>query len=390
VLFGKSAAARIKKSEISRINQDIFDADQDCVEVLAKWAKRFRQDSDLRFESLESTVVKRYGDTAKYVMDKMAAYLIANNITATRSTSPGPDRLLDDRNGFLQDVGMLIDKTAAIARWSIDLENAEQDRTRLEDEIFTAGGGSDFSNFFKLSGMAAPPAVTNPTPSKPGESAGGEAAGGGHPIAKRPARHDTSAAAGSDSAASSGGSKKKNSPIVEVESTSPGLKGLDAKGISGSPFASIPDAFFKTVLKPYKEMYASKTQDLLNKGYNHDQAHLDSSAHNVKSQALLQNLLLTDDVLSEADPDQVVSAYNTIRQAAPQLANDINVMRVALRSAVQHQGIDPFTLKNFSDTESARQEVEENQRKINEREYTIGGGGGNKKDKKPSGGDSKD
>ena len=55
-----------------------------------------------------------------------------------------------------------------------------------------------------------------------------------------------------------------------------------------------------------------------------------------------------------------MSAFNTIRQTAPHLAKDVNVMRVALRSAVQHEGIDPFTIKGIAETETARQKAVSN------------------------------
>ena len=369
------AARHLKKSEIDKINQDIFDADQDCVAVLAKWAKQFRQDDRLRFDALESTVMCRYGDEAKHVLDKMAKYLSDNHIDATRATGPGTARLLDDRNGFLPDVGILMQKTASIAGWQTMLENAHDASLHLERELYHENGANEWEIFFKPAAtMTAPPPAAASTQRS------------GSP--RRQSNKGSQQRQPSTEQAGGGGSRnggKGSTPdsVVNAESFAPDL-GAEAKSLMDNS-----DGFFKSVLAPYKGALGV-VKDVMGKGYNHDQAHIDSSAHDTKSQAMLQNLMLTDEVLSEADPEKVVSAYNTIRSAAPHISNDANAMRVYLRTALQHQGVDPFTLKGFSDAESARQKVEENQHKVDDREYSITGMGGKSNKPKRDGGEDKD
>lgn len=104
-------------------------------------------------------------------------------------------------------------------------------------------------------------------------------------------------------------------------------------------------------------------------GRNQDQELLDNSMRDARHIAVLQNLLTTDEILSEADPDQVVQIYNTIRETAPEIAGDINVMRVLLRSAIQHDGIAPFDLKNILETELTKQKVDFNRRLAGDAEY---------------------
>lgn len=101
----------------------------------------------------------------------------------------------------------------------------------------------------------------------------------------------------------------------------------------------------------------SGLQALLQGLGDNSQDQVDRDLRDTHHRALLQQLLMTDEVLSEADPDQVASIYDTVRQAAPRLAGDINVMRVLLRSAVQHDGMSPFDLKGLLDTELAQQKV---------------------------------
>jgi hypothetical protein len=94
---------------------------------------------------------------------------------------------------------------------------------------------------------------------------------------------------------------------------------------------------------------------ILGSGKNMDQKHVDDAHAEARHVAILQNLLTTDEVLSEADPEHVVSMYNTLRRLSPHLADDPNVARVALRTMVQHDGVSPFDAKNFLDTEQSHQ-----------------------------------
>lgn len=124
---------------------------------------------------------------------------------------------------------------------------------------------------------------------------------------------------------------------------------------SKSILKTAPDALFD-LLRPTRDHFVKQLHRHISTPQD-DSGEINGAIDDAHHLALLQNLMTTDDVLSEADPDQVVSAYNTIRTTAPQLAKDVNVMRVALRSAVQHEGIDPFTIKGIAETESARQKV---------------------------------
>lgn len=104
-------------------------------------------------------------------------------------------------------------------------------------------------------------------------------------------------------------------------------------------------------------------------GRNTDQELVDSTMQDTRQLAVLQNLLTTDEILSEADPDRVVEIYNTVRSVAPDIAGDANVMRVLLRSAIQHDGVSPFDLKNIIDTELAKQKVDFNRRLARDVDY---------------------
>jgi hypothetical protein len=128
-----------------------------------------------------------------------------------------------------------------------------------------------------------------------------------------------------------------------------GAKG--ALGISGN---------LPTALKGMHEDLIRKPLMYLGEGKHDKQKYIDSEMSATYYNTLIQDLLITDPILAEEDEDKVLSIYNTIIDVAPQLAKDKNVMRVALRSAVQHDGITPFDLQQFIETEKEMQKTRHN------------------------------
>ena len=104
---------------------------------------------------------------------------------------------------------------------------------------------------------------------------------------------------------------------------------------------------------------------------NKKQKIVDDDEADARYETLIQDLLITDPILMEADEDQVLDIYNTIKGVAPELAKDKNVMRVALRSAIQHEGIGPFDLQQFMEAEKNLQKVHNNIRYTDELDYNI-------------------
>lgn len=71
----------------------------------------------------------------------------------------------------------------------------------------------------------------------------------------------------------------------------------------------------------------------------------------------LQHMLLTDPILSEADPHQLVSLFNDLQQSDPTLGEDANRLRFALREAMTYGGIPSQTAKTLTDTNKAKQQA---------------------------------
>jgi len=71
----------------------------------------------------------------------------------------------------------------------------------------------------------------------------------------------------------------------------------------------------------------------------------------------LHDIMNNDEVISEADQDEVVDVYNQLVSSAPDLANQPFLLRSAIRKAIQQGGaLEPFEIKQMVETiEKARQ-----------------------------------
>lgn len=86
-------------------------------------------------------------------------------------------------------------------------------------------------------------------------------------------------------------------------------------------------------------------------GTNTRQKARDAAAAEVREVTNFERLLATDPVLSQANPAQLTSFYNSLRRQSPTVAGDINQLRMVLRQAAQYQGLTPDVVKTLVETE---------------------------------------
>ena len=79
------------------------------------------------------------------------------------------------------------------------------------------------------------------------------------------------------------------------------------------------------------------------------QRKVDLGARNVLHGHVLQSLMLTDPVISKADPEQVAEIYETIRRGSEDVASDKNLLRFQLREALQYGGVPPDGYKQLQE-----------------------------------------
>ena len=69
----------------------------------------------------------------------------------------------------------------------------------------------------------------------------------------------------------------------------------------------------------------------------------------IRARALLQSLMIDDDVIGGYEPTEVVSAYNDLRSASPQLATNAAAVRPLLRKRLEQGGLADFDLAQIAD-----------------------------------------
>ncbi len=108
---------------------------------------------------------------------------------------------------------------------------------------------------------------------------------------------------------------------------------------------------------------------LLSPGRQSDQELIDRELDEANYSALIQDLIMTDPILSEEDEDKVVDLYNTIKSVAPELSKDKNVVRVVLRGGVQYDGIAAPDLAQLVEAERNLQKSKWNQNVLDADNY---------------------
>lgn len=78
---------------------------------------------------------------------------------------------------------------------------------------------------------------------------------------------------------------------------------------------------------------------------------------NVKRSVMLQDLLTNDPIIAEADPDEVMSMYQSLLSTSPHVASNKEVVRSILRQAVNSIAISPFDAATWADLEKKQQEA---------------------------------
>lgn len=80
---------------------------------------------------------------------------------------------------------------------------------------------------------------------------------------------------------------------------------------------------------------------------------------NVRRQIILQDLMTRDKILSQEDPNAVLTAFRSIHQISPDSTLNREVLRSMLRSVVQSVAISPFDAKTLADLDKSRRQAYE-------------------------------
>lgn len=338
-----SVREQLKMEDDIRRSRELIDQVQDdfeheAREMLAKSANLVRQGL-IDFAQLESDALALYGDSIRPSVNALANFSKSASFDVPRAKDAGGDRLIrTDHQGALP---MLV-KVAEVFEKIKVLKELRGDNEKM------------------AASLTPPPTAEKDAPAKPAPQDRGNESFLGRAL-------------------SLPGKAPKAEPKVQgksaPETAAPrGDKKAPDRSYLSETLGSIPNPVMGA------SMLGDKLRGALGEGRNDDQAHVDSAYQDAVHSALLQNLLTTDDVLADADPEHVANMYNTLRQLSPAIASDPNIARVALRTMIQHDGVSPFDAKSMLDTEQSHQKVDFNRQLLDSMRY---GGGKTKPSAKP-------
>ena len=98
---------------------------------------------------------------------------------------------------------------------------------------------------------------------------------------------------------------------------------------------------------------------------------MDNARTSVRNALNLQKAMLTDPILSSADPARLVSLYNSLSTANPEVMSDPNLLAYTLREAIQYDGVAPHTYEQLVGIDKSKAEAEKNRTAAIDKEYSI-------------------
>ena len=155
--------------------------------------------------------------------------------------------------------------------------------------------------------------------------------------------------------------KKKNKPNKVAEERDPVLLRIE-KTAKFKKSADVVSLFALSRL-----LNQSQTQDGLAKNMGErfirskdgDSPKHNLPLENMERQLLLQELIMTDPILSKANPQKVAKAYEQILRLSPQVSKEKEVVRAMLRQAVASQAIAPYDADQWTklDTDILKRKI---------------------------------
>jgi hypothetical protein len=106
-------------------------------------------------------------------------------------------------------------------------------------------------------------------------------------------------------------------------------------------------------------------------GKNKKQMLIDEASTDVRTVTNLQRLMLTDPIIRDADPDMVLSLYNTLQNANPEVTRDPNLLRFALRESIQYESVPLHTYRDLVEMEEKKHKSREMAGRNEDKRYAI-------------------
>jgi uncharacterized protein YoxC len=100
------------------------------------------------------------------------------------------------------------------------------------------------------------------------------------------------------------------------------------------------------------------------------QKKIDKAVQTAARDATLQRLMLTDDIIREADPYEVQDIYHAIADLSPSLANNPVLMSTLIKESLQYGALPIQTIKDIANVEKTITDTEKNNLSIAKDKYS--------------------
>jgi hypothetical protein len=128
------------------------------------------------------------------------------------------------------------------------------------------------------------------------------------------------------------------------------LGGIMNSMASGAGYAGAASLRSSSLAKPPSELAGGMVEDL-------DDPEHDGELRKIQSRAMLQDMMMNDEVISGYDPGEVLDAYNEIVGVTPRSATQAAIVRPLLRKRLTQGAIEPFEAAEMVNIEKGLGEV---------------------------------
>lgn len=104
---------------------------------------------------------------------------------------------------------------------------------------------------------------------------------------------------------------------------------------------------------------------------NTRQMSLDNLLNDHRRSLVLTRLMLTDPVISQADPEEVADAFESVSRHAPDVANDVHAMRSAIREQLQYGSMPLGTVKELAGVQKTKDEIAGREAELRQQRYRV-------------------
>lgn len=335
------------KFELDSVERIIHESEEEYRSCAAK-IQDLIQIKGASFKEMVNDVYLSAPDSVFPVMEKLANYLKAThcpgNLDASAPTLTKNPALVRDRWGVVE----IVEKAAS----AIETIKASRSYIDMYKEAASAGTQS-------------PPDKKNKNKKSPGNGGGGR----GRPNSgDNETEYETAFDVSDyDSEIADANKKDERPKVVQPRlSAFDEIKEISNAGLDATKKILNPNTYFENV-----GGFEAKLKAMLPNRVNKTQKAIDMSKGEAANVTTLQRLLITDPIISEADPNTVVSLYNTLQKANPDIASDPNVLRFALREAIQYDAVPMHTYKDFVETDQKHWQAEKDRDQVIGARYSI-------------------